>query len=90
MAEQVLGVVESQASDGDISSPQNTLMIGFAKLGLTALTVTLLLGVRGALAICPCGDGICGGATCLPRKPLSLARKTAVHHPHPHLHLRQN
>ena len=32
----------------------------------TALTMTLLFGVKSALAICPCGDGICGGTTCIP------------------------
>ena len=66
MREQLTGVVEGQASEDDISSRQHTLTIRFAKLGLTALTAALLLGVGGAHAICPCGDGICGGATCLP------------------------
>jgi hypothetical protein len=58
--------VEGQASEDDISSRQHTLTIRFAKLGLTALTAALLLGVGGVHAICPCGDAICGGATCLP------------------------
>jgi hypothetical protein len=66
MREQLTGVVEGQASEDDISSRQHTLTIRFAKLGLTALTASLLLGVGGAHAICPCGDGVCGGATCLP------------------------
>jgi hypothetical protein len=66
MREQPTGVVEGQAIEGDISSRQHTPTIRFAKLGMTALTAALLLGVGGAHAICPCGDGICGGATCLP------------------------
>jgi hypothetical protein len=66
MPEQPTGVVAGRASDHDISSRRHTLMIRFAKLALTAVTATLLLGVGGAFAICPCGDGICGGATCFP------------------------
>jgi hypothetical protein len=66
MVEQGIGVVEGQASNGAISSQPNTLTMGFAKLGLATLTTTLLLGVGDAFAICPCGDGICGGTTCFP------------------------
>ena len=66
MSEQLAGVVEGGASEDDIRSRQHTLTIRFAKLGLAALTATLLLGVGGAHAICPCGDGICGGGTCTP------------------------
>ena len=66
MSEQLAGVVEGQASEGDISSRQHTLTLRFAKLGLTALTATLLLGVGAAHAICPCGDEVCGGPACTP------------------------
>ena len=60
MREQLTGVVEGQASEDDISSRQHTLTIRFAKLGLTALTATLLLGVGGAYAICLSYDGKLG------------------------------
>jgi hypothetical protein len=65
MRERLRGVAEGQASEGDISSRQHTRTLRFAKLGLMALTATLLLGVGGAHAICPCPDGICGGDACL-------------------------
>ena len=68
MSEQLAGVVEGQASEGDISSRQHTLTIRFAKLGLTALTATLLLGVGGAHAICPCGDGSLRGSRVHPSR----------------------
>src|SRR6185369_17782894 len=66
MSEQLTGVVEGQTRDGAIRSRQQTRTVRFAKLWLAGLAATLLLGVQGALAICPCGDGICGGATCIP------------------------
>src|SRR5262245_15977324 len=66
MPERPTAFVAGQASGEDIASGQRALMMRFAKLGLAVLTTTLLLGIRGAFAICPCGDGICGGATCFP------------------------
>jgi hypothetical protein len=66
MTEKVIGVVEGQNGAGDISSRQHIRISRFAQLGLAVLTTTLLLGIKGAFAICPCGDGICGGASCFP------------------------
>src|SRR3954467_3068554 len=36
------------------------------RLPLLGLTITLLFNIGGALAICPCGDGVCGGQSCFP------------------------
>lgn len=41
----------------------NTLR--WARLRLMGLAIALLLKIEGALAICPCGDGICN-PTCIP------------------------
>jgi hypothetical protein len=40
---------------------RRTLMTHFAPIRITGLAIVLLLGIKGAFAICPCGDGICGG-----------------------------
>jgi hypothetical protein len=56
MAEYLIGV-EVHNSD-QISSRPHSLLIGFAKLAPAGLAMTLMLGIEGALAICPCGDGL--------------------------------
>jgi hypothetical protein len=66
MPEPLTGVVEGRVGDDEINLRQQTLTVRFTELWLTRLAATLLLGVNGALAICPCGDGICGGAACIP------------------------
>jgi hypothetical protein len=64
MPETSASVIET--ADGKMHSQQQIPMIPFARLWLTGLATVLLLGIEGAFAICPCGDGICGGATCIP------------------------
>jgi hypothetical protein len=85
MPEALAGVIVSQAGDDDKGSPQRAGIFGFAKVGLTALTTTLLLGAGGALAICPCGDGVCGGPpTCFPPEtPQTCAADCAPPEPQP-------
>src|SRR5687767_14654097 len=36
------------------------------RLPLLGLAITLLFNIGGALAICPCGDGVCDGPSCFP------------------------
>jgi hypothetical protein len=71
MAEYLIGV-EVHNSD-QVSSRPHRLLIGFAKLAPAGLAMTLMLGIEGALAFCPCGDGLCNtlseeGGTCSPQE----------------------
>jgi hypothetical protein len=65
MPEPLTGVVKGQPRDA-IRARHQTLPGRFATRWLAGLATILLLGVEGARAICPCGDGICGGTTCFP------------------------
>lgn len=62
----LIGAAKRRASDEDGSSRQHAPAARFMKPGLTGLTAALMLCAGDALAICPCGDGICGGDDCFP------------------------
>jgi hypothetical protein len=66
MSDRLPGVGECQTGRDEAGSPRRAAMIALVPLGLAAATATFLLGMGSALAICPCGDGICGGNACFP------------------------